>query len=141
MAAVIGYWKLEKNDERWDEYMKTIGVNFVLRKVGNTLTSYEEIVQDGEKWEIHMTSTFKNNHLSFKIGEEFDEVTPDGRNCKSTFMIEDDALVHYQKGIKAGDVNSKVTRAKVDEDTMTVTFIAEGKNVTSMRTYKKHPKP
>ncbi|XP_021375888.1 fatty acid-binding protein, brain-like [Mizuhopecten yessoensis] len=141
MTAILGYWKLDKNDERWDEYMKTVGVNFVLRKVGNSITSYEDIVQNGENWEMHLLSTFKNNHLNFKLGEEFDENTPDGRNCKSTFVIEGDSLVHYQKGTKDGDVNSKITRTKVDEDTMTVTFVAEGKDLTTVRIYKKHPKP
>jgi fatty acid-binding protein 3 len=61
------------------------GVNFVLRKVGNTITSYEEIIQTGDVWEIKMTSTFKNVYLKFKLGEEFDDVTLDGRKVKVRF--------------------------------------------------------
>lgn len=59
-----------------------LGINFVLRKVGNSITSYEEIIQDGDNWELNITSTFKNAHLKFKLGEEFDETTLDGRKCK-----------------------------------------------------------
>lgn len=59
-----------------------LGINFVLRKVGNSITSYEEIKQDGDNWELNITSTFKNAHLKFKLGEEFDETTLDGRKCK-----------------------------------------------------------
>lgn len=58
------------------------GINFVLRKVGNSITSYEEIKQNGDDWELNITSTFKNAHLKFKLGEEFDETTLDGRKCK-----------------------------------------------------------
>lgn len=59
-----------------------VGVNFVLRKAGNSVTSYEEIKQTGDQWELHMTSTFRNAHLTFKLGEEFDETSLDGRKCK-----------------------------------------------------------
>lgn len=59
-----------------------LGINFVLRKVGNSITSYEEIKQNGDNWELNITSTFKNAHLKFKLGEEFDETTLDGRKCK-----------------------------------------------------------
>lgn len=58
------------------------GVNILVRKVGLSLTSYEEIKQDGDCWEIHITSTFKNAQLKFKLGEEFEEETMDGRKVK-----------------------------------------------------------
>ena len=62
--------------------MTLLGINFVLRKVGNSITSYEEMKQNGDQWELNITSTFKNAHLKFKLGEEFDETTLDGRKCK-----------------------------------------------------------
>jgi len=65
------------------------GVSFALRKIALSLTSYEKIEQTGEDWELHMLSTFRNVHLKFKIGEEFDETTGDGRKCKVTNQIYD----------------------------------------------------
>ncbi|KAK3085761.1 hypothetical protein FSP39_008301 [Pinctada imbricata] len=138
MTGVLGHWKIEKSDENWDNYMKAMGVNFVLRKVGNTITSYEEIIQDGDNWELKITSTFKNAHLKFKLGEEFDETTMDGRQCKSTFVIEDGDLVHYQKGKKPDDPESKIVRKRVDDETMTITLDALGKNVVTVRTFKRY---
>lgn len=35
-----------------------------------------------EDWVLNITSTFKNVSLTFKLGEEFDEVTMDGRRAK-----------------------------------------------------------
>lgn len=58
------------------------GVNMILRKVGNSITSYEEIKHTDDSWELLITSTFKNAHLKFKLGDEFDETTLDGRKCK-----------------------------------------------------------
>ncbi|OPL21494.1 fatty protein acid binding, partial [Mytilus galloprovincialis] len=115
-----------------------VGVNIILRKVGNSITSCEEIKQTDELWELLITSTFKNAHLKFKLGEEFDETTLDGRKCKSTFAVEGDDLVHYQKGLKPGEVESKITRSRVDDDTMTITLEALGKNLTTVRTFKRY---
>ena len=63
-------------------FLFSSGVNFVLRKVGNSITSYEELSKDGDDWQLKITSTFKNALLKFKLGEEFDETTMDGRQCK-----------------------------------------------------------
>lgn len=138
MTKLLGHWKLYSSDNKWDDYMKTMGVNIILRKVGNSITSCEEIKQTDDLWELLITSTFKNAHLKFKLEEEFDETTLDGRKCKSTFAVEGDDLVHYQKGLKPGEVGSKITRSRVDDDTMTITLEALGKNLTTVRTFKRY---
>ena len=58
------------------------GVSYLLRKVGNNITTYEDIKQDGDTWQLHITSTFRSSHLKFKLGVQFDEVTMDGRAVK-----------------------------------------------------------
>lgn len=68
-------------------------VNFVLRKVGNTITSYEEISKDGDTWTVHITSTFRSSKLVFKLGEPFTELTLDGRNVKVSVTSKDDKIV------------------------------------------------
>ena len=54
----------------------------VLRKIGGKVSPYEHIKQEGDLWILDITSTFKNVYLKFKLGEEFDETTADGRNVK-----------------------------------------------------------
>lgn len=41
-----------------------------------------EITQDGDKYSMKTISAFKNTEISFKLGEEFDEETADGRKAK-----------------------------------------------------------
>ncbi|KAL4235153.1 Lipocalin / cytosolic fatty-acid binding protein [Mactra antiquata] len=137
MAKVIGYWKLESQDDQWDEYMKVCGVGFATRQIGKRVSSWEDIKQDGDMWSLDITSTFKNTSLKFKLNEEFDEKTLDGRDVKSVFSIEDDKLVHYQKSLAVGIPDSVITRELKDENTMIVTFTAIGKNVTSVRIFSK----
>lgn len=54
----------------------------VLRKMASTATPTTEISQDGDSWNIKTMTTFKTTEIKFKLGEEFDEVTADGRKCK-----------------------------------------------------------
>ncbi|KAH3770103.1 hypothetical protein DPMN_171383 [Dreissena polymorpha] len=120
MAKLIGKWKLETQDDNWDEYMKAVGVGFATRQIGKRTSSWEEIKQNGEDWTLNITSTFKNVYLQFKLGEEFEETTMDGRNVQSVFNEEDGKLVHYQKSTTVGQPDSVVIRERVDDHTMTV---------------------
>lgn len=140
MTKVIGFWKLELQDENWDEYMKAVGVGFATRQIGKRTSSWEDIHQNGDEWTLDITSTFKNAHLKFKLGDEFDETTMDGRKVKSVFNIEDDKLVHYQKSTEVGIPDSVIVRERVDDNTMTVTFEAIGKNIKAVRRFSKQVK-
>jgi len=141
MTKCIGFWKLESSDENWDEYMKAMGVGIALRQVGKRTNAWEEIKQDGDTWLLNITSTFKNAHLKFKLGEEFDEKTMDGRDVKSVFNIENDTLVHYQKSTKVGVPDSVIIREVVDENTMTITLEAIGKSIKTVRRFIKQSMP
>jgi len=59
-----------------------LGVGFATRQVGNVTKPTVIIGSEGDKVVIKTQSTFKNTEISFKLGEEFDETTPDDRNCK-----------------------------------------------------------
>ena len=58
-----------------------LGTNFALRQIAKRISATEEI-KDGEQWSLKITSTFKNVHLIFTLGQEFDETTMDGRKVK-----------------------------------------------------------
>lgn len=58
------------------------GVGMALRKMGNMVKPTLSVTIDGDKVVLKNTSTFKTTELSFKLGEEFDEDTADGRKVK-----------------------------------------------------------
>ncbi|XP_071356349.1 fatty acid-binding protein, heart [Trachinotus anak] len=96
VEAFVGTWNL-KESEKFDDYMKELGVGFATRKVGNMTKPTTVISVDGDKVTVKTQSTIKNTELSFKIGEEFDETTADDRKVKSIVKIEDGKMVHIQK--------------------------------------------
>jgi len=95
-AAFVGTWNL-KETEKFDEYMKELGVGFATRKVGNLTKPTTIISVEGEKVTVKTQSAIKNTELSFTLGEEFDETTADDRKVKSVVTIADGKMVHVQK--------------------------------------------
>ncbi|CAG5131668.1 unnamed protein product, partial [Candidula unifasciata] len=83
MAAELapGVWDLEKSDN-FDEYMKALEVNFATRLIGNRAKPRQEIRIVDDVWTITTSSLLTKLEIKFKIGEEFDETTVDGRKVK-----------------------------------------------------------
>lgn len=53
-----------------------------LRKMGGMAKPSTIISIEGDKVVLKTSSTFKSTEISFKLGEEFDESTADGRDVK-----------------------------------------------------------
>ncbi|XP_056332735.1 fatty acid-binding protein, brain-like [Danio aesculapii] len=123
-------WKLV-DSQNFDEYMKSLGVGFATRQVGNVTKPTIVISHEGDKVVIKTLSTFKNTEISFKLGEEFDETTADDRHVKSTVSLEGDNLVQVQRW--DGKETKFVREIKDGKMVMTLTF--EG--VQAVRTYEK----
>lgn len=107
----IGSWTLTVS-ENFDEYMKAIGelnccklslcvascltlcvcaagVGFATRQMGNMAKPNLVIsVGDGGVLSMKSESTFKTTEIKFKLNEEFEETTADGRKTKTTITLE-----------------------------------------------------
>ncbi|XP_019729732.1 fatty acid-binding protein, heart [Hippocampus comes] len=94
--AFVGTWNLKSSDN-FDEYMKQLGVGFAIRKVGNLTKPTTIISMEGDTVTVKTQSNIKNTELSFKLGEEFDETTADGRKVKSVVTIDNGKMVHIQR--------------------------------------------
>lgn len=70
------------------------------RKVGNTVSPVVELTKKDDKYVLSSNSTFKNTSFEFKLGEEFDEETADGRKAKSIITQDGNKLLHTQKSDK-----------------------------------------
>ncbi|CAH1721544.1 fatty acid-binding protein, muscle-like isoform X2 [Aphis gossypii] len=96
-------YKLDSSD-KFDDYMKALGVGMMTRKLGNTVSPVVELTKsDDGKLVLSSNSTFKNSSIAFKLNEEFDEETPDGRKVKSLIVQDGNKLVHTQKCDKHSD--------------------------------------
>lgn len=58
------------------------GAGRAIRKLGCLARPVVTISTDGDRITIKTKSIFKNKEISFKLGEEFEEITPGGRKSK-----------------------------------------------------------
>jgi len=110
--------------------MKAVGVGLVMRKMANAATPTQEIKVEDGTWSIKTSTTFKTTDISFKIGEEFDETTGDGRKVKTTCKMEGDALVQDQKGSPDSILSREIKDGKMH-------MILKVNDIVCTRIYKK----
>ncbi|XP_028280757.1 fatty acid-binding protein, adipocyte-like [Parambassis ranga] len=92
----VGNWTLASS-ENFDDYMKAIGVGFATRQMGNVMKPNLKIsVGDDGVISMKSESTFKTTEIKFKLNEEFDEMTADGRNTKTVVSFDNGKLVQKQ---------------------------------------------
>ena len=100
MEAYLGKRYKLTHSENFDELMKALGVGWLTRKLGGATSPVVEVTKDGDTYTMKTESTFKNTEVKFKLGQEFDEETPDGRDVKSTITFDGNKMIHIQKGEK-----------------------------------------
>ena len=128
--AFEGTWKLVSS-ENFDDYMKEVGVGFATRKVAGMAKPTLIISVNGDVATIRSESTFKNTEISFKLDQEFDEVTPDDRKFKSIVNLDEGALVQVQNW----DGKSTTIKRKLVDEKMVLECVMNG--VTATRVYER----
>jgi len=87
--------------------------------MGNSLSPTVEVTLEGDTYTLTTTSTFKTSAISFKLGDEFDEETLDGRKVKSIITLDGNKLTQEQKG----DKPTTIVREFNDDELITVRTI------------------
>uniref|UniRef100_A0A8D3BU61 Cellular retinoic acid-binding protein 1 n=2 Tax=Scophthalmus maximus TaxID=52904 RepID=A0A8D3BU61_SCOMX len=103
MPNFSGTWKM-KSSENFDELLKALGVNSMLRKVAGAAASKPqvEIRQSDERFYIKTSTTVRTTEINFLVGEEFSEETVDGRKCKSLATWETENKIYCQQTLLSG---------------------------------------
>ncbi|CAH6868565.1 Crabp1 [Phodopus roborovskii] len=104
MPNFAGTWKM-RSSENFDELLKALGVNAMLRKVAVAAASkpHVEIRQDGDQFYIKTSTTVRTTEINFKVGEGFEEETVDGRKCRSLPTWENENKIHCTQTLLEGD--------------------------------------
>lgn len=88
----------------------------------NVTSTVQLVKEEGENsYSYHTVSTFKNQILRFKLGEEFEEETMDGRKVKCVITIEGNKMIQQQKGDRPVTIEREFT----DDELITKCIIGD----------------
>ncbi|XP_028999644.1 cellular retinoic acid-binding protein 1-like [Betta splendens] len=126
MDRFAGTWKM-KTSENFDELLKTLGVNPLLRTVAVAAASRPHVVieQSGERLHIHTSTSVRTTDVTFSIGEEFDEETVDGRKCKSLAVWETKNKIYCKQTLVSGTGPRTFWSREVRGDELVLIFGAD----------------
>ncbi|XP_044861262.1 fatty acid-binding protein, adipocyte-like [Mauremys mutica] len=126
----VGIWKFVSS-EKFEDYMKELGVGLATRTLGSLAKPTVTISTDGDVITIKTKSTFKNTEVSFKLGEEFEETTADDRKTKSIVTLEEGLLTQVQKW----DGKETTIKRKLADGKMIVEYMMN--NIICTRVYER----
>merc|ERR1712112_345492 len=137
MDSFKGKWKRTSSDQ-YEEFLSALDVNFLLRKAANASAPVMEISEEGGVWSIKTSTTLKSMDLKFKLGEEFDEKTPDGRQTRALINLEGGKIVCTQTAKKSTEKSTRPVRELNGPDELIYTMtIDEADGVTCVQKFKR----
>ena len=124
------------SEEQYDDFLKALGVNFMLRKAATVSTPVMEVSELGGVWSIKTSTSLKAMELKFKIGEAFDETTPDGREVSAMVTLDGNKFISEQTAKKSGQKSTKTVREFTGSECI-VTMTIIGSDIVCVQKFKK----
>merc|ERR1712066_37175 len=101
--------------ENYDKFLDALGVGLLLKKAATATTPEMTVEEAGGEWTIKTSTMLKSMELKFKVGEAFDEKTPDDREVTSLVELDGNKLIPTQTAKKAGEKSTKSIREFFDD--------------------------
>merc|ERR1712038_1610603 len=114
MTAIEGTYERVSADN-YDEFLKALDVNFLLRKAATASSPVMTVTQEDGVWTFKTSTVLKSMELKFKLDEEFEETTPDGREVKAIVKRDGDKFISEQTAKKEGQKSTEVVREFFDD--------------------------
>ncbi|XP_042553529.1 fatty acid-binding protein, intestinal [Dipodomys spectabilis] len=130
--AFDGSWKVDRS-ENYDKFMEKMGINMVKRKLAAHDNLKLIITQEGNKFTVKESSTFRNIEIVFELGVTFKYSLADGTELTGSWAIEGNKLVGNFQRVDNGKELKTVREVMGSELVQTYTY--EG--VEAKRIFKK----
>lgn len=95
-----------------------------------------QVSVDGDVICFKTSTMLKSMELKFKLGEEFDEKSPDGRDVKAIVTQEGDKFISVQTAKKEGEKSTEIIR-EFKGDEMIATSKCIGSDLVCTQVFKK----
>ncbi|KAM9414479.1 cellular retinoic acid-binding protein 2b isoform 1-T2 [Salvelinus alpinus] len=95
-----------------------------------------EITQQGESLSIQTSTSVRTTHVSFTVGQSFNETTVDGRLCTSTPRWETDSKISCEQILQKGEGPKTAWTREVTNDGELILIMSAG-DVLCTRVYQR----
>ncbi|XP_010338650.2 fatty acid-binding protein, intestinal [Saimiri boliviensis] len=130
--AFDGNWKVDRS-ENYDKFMEKMGVNIVKRKLAAHDNLKLTITQEGNRFTVKESSTFRNIEIVFELGVTFNYNLADGTELSGTWTLDGNKLIGKFKRIdNEKELN---TVREIIGGELVQTYVYEG--VEAKRIFKK----
>ncbi|XP_041511995.1 fatty acid-binding protein, intestinal-like [Microtus oregoni] len=85
--AFDGSWKVDRSDN-YEKFMEQMGINVVKRKLATHDNLKLTIQQEGNKFTVNESSTFRTINIVFELGVNFSYTLADGTELNGTWNLE-----------------------------------------------------
>ncbi|KFW94153.1 Fatty acid-binding protein, intestinal, partial [Phalacrocorax carbo] len=130
--AFNGTWKIDRN-ENYEKFMEAMGVNVMKRKLGAHDNLKITIQQDGNKFTVNESSTFRTVDIEFTLGVNFEYSLADGTELTGSWNMEGSKLVG--KFTRKDNGKALTAHREIVGDELVQTYIYEG--VEAKRFFKR----
>ncbi|XP_072261882.1 fatty acid-binding protein, intestinal [Pyxicephalus adspersus] len=87
-----GTWKVDRS-ENYDKFMEVMGVNVMKRKLAAHDNLKITITQDGDKFNVKESSTFRTIEINFTLGVTFEYSLADGTELSGSWALDGNKLI------------------------------------------------
>ncbi|KAF9417371.1 hypothetical protein HW555_005468 [Spodoptera exigua] len=106
MDEFLGKKYVLTDSENFEDYLVYLGLSYIARKVALRLNQFHVLLKNEDgTYTFQFLSTVANSSITFKPGEEFEEVKADGVKVKALIVFEGNKMIHTQT-----DDDGKVSR-------------------------------
>ncbi|XP_005386850.1 PREDICTED: fatty acid-binding protein, intestinal [Chinchilla lanigera] len=127
-----GSWKVDRS-ENYDKFMEKMGINMVKRKLAAHDNLKLTITQEGNKFTVKESSTFRSIEIVFELGVTFKYSLADGTELTGSWNLEGDKLIG--KFTRVDNGKELITLREIISNELVQTYTYEG--VEAKRIFKK----
>lgn len=128
--SLTGKWTHTKSED-FEKFLKAMGVGMIQRKAAATMSPTMTISNDGgETWTIVVVLPIKTTTMTAKLGEKFEQETPQGKKVSGTLTMESPSRL-----VVTGEDGVNIVR-EVDGDHLAQTMTTAS-GVTCVRHFKR----
>jgi len=138
MEAFLGKFN-RTSEEGYDNFLTALNLNYLLRKAATVSSPTLEILKECDAWVTKTSTVLKTIMLKFKLNEEFDDTTPDGRQVKTMVTFEDGKIVTLQTAVKEGQKSTRSTLEMRGSNELVYELSIVGEDVTCSQIFTRIP--